>query len=106
MDHYIAAASIERDYTKWLIVTVVMALVLFVFTAYVGASMADEPEESPAAAGERAQTDDPIKVVCENGVMLGQLEDGVISFKGVPYAKPPVGDLLEKAYGDEPYRVW
>ncbi len=40
---------------------------------------------------------DPVKITCENGVMLGQTIDGVTSFKGVPYAKPPVGDLRWRA---------
>lgn len=37
-----------------------------------------------------------MKVVCENGVMLGKSTDGVASFKGVPYAKPPVNELRWK----------
>ena len=49
-----------------------------------------ESEDAAAAA-------DPVKITCENGVMLGQTTDGVTSFKGVPYAKPPVGDLRWKA---------
>ena len=39
----------------------------------------------------------PVKAVCENGVMLGRSEDGVTSFKGVPFAKPPVGEFRWKA---------
>lgn len=34
---------------------------------------------------------------CENGVMLGQSVDGVASFKGIPFAEPPVGDFRWKA---------
>ena len=34
----------------------------------------------------------PVATV-ENGVFIGQHDDGVISFKGIPYAKPPVGEL-------------
>lgn len=34
----------------------------------------------------------PVAAV-ENGVFVGQRNDGVISFKGIPYAKPPVGEL-------------
>ena len=38
-----------------------------------------------------------LEVACENGVMLGKFDDNVASFKGVPYAKPPVGSLRWKA---------
>ena len=38
-----------------------------------------------------------IEVACENGVMLGKSDGNVVSFKGVPYAKPPVGPLRWKA---------
>ena len=31
----------------------------------------------------------PVAIV-ENGVFVGQCNDGVLSFKGIPYAKPPV----------------
>ena len=34
----------------------------------------------------------PVAIV-ENGVFVGQSNDGVLSFKGIPYAKPPVGEL-------------
>lgn len=51
-----------------------------------------------SGCGESESThEDAVKVTCENGIMLGQTEDGVTSFKGVPYAKPPVGDLRWKA---------
>jgi len=32
-------------------------------------------------------------VTVENGTFVGQCNDGVLSFKGIPYAKPPVGEL-------------
>ena len=71
----------------WIAALTVMVMCLFGFTAC-GDS---EPAE------ETVDTSDAVKVTCENGVMLGQTVDGVTSFKGVPYAKPPVDDLRWKA---------
>ena len=45
---------------------------------------------------ESAVSDD-LKVKCHNGVMVGQEENGVVSFLGVPYAEPPTGELRWKA---------
>lgn len=38
-----------------------------------------------------------VEVKCTNGVMQGVVVDGVQSFKGVPFAQSPVGDLRWKA---------
>lgn len=75
---------------RWLIVSVVLLVGLSGLTAY-SAPLSSE------GTGERTQVEDPVKVVCENGIMLGQSEEGVISFKGVPFAKPPTGKLRWKA---------
>lgn len=75
---------------RWLIVSVVLLVGLSGLTAY-SAPLSSE------GTGERTQVKDPVKVVCENGIMLGQSEEGVISFKGVPFAKPPTGKLRWKA---------
>ncbi|MBP3811482.1 MAG: carboxylesterase/lipase family protein [Acidaminococcaceae bacterium] len=75
---------------RWLIVSVVLVVGLSGLTAY------SAPLSSEGTGG-RTQVKDPVKVVCENGIMLGQSEEGVISFKGVPFAKPPTGKLRWKA---------
>ena len=44
-----------------------------------------------------AKSNDPI-VKCFNGSFVGYVEDnGVLTFKGIPYAKAPVGELRWKA---------
>lgn len=35
----------------------------------------------------------PVKVAIDSGVLIGESTDGVNSFKGVPFAKAPIGDL-------------
>src|SRR5689334_13535549 len=42
------------------------------------------------AAAARAE---PVKLKTDSGVLVGASEDGVNTFKGVPFAKPPVGAL-------------
>lgn len=39
-----------------------------------------------------SNTERPI-LKCKNGVFVGYEKDGVHIFKGIPYAKPPAGDL-------------
>jgi len=38
-----------------------------------------------------------VKVSVEQGILEGELKGGCMIFRGVPYAKAPVGDLRFKA---------
>lgn len=40
--------------------------------------------------------DKSLSVECNNGIFVGKLKENVISFKGIPYAKPPIDELRWK----------
>jgi len=40
--------------------------------------------------------DKSLAVICDNGTFVGQVENDVRSFRGIPYAEPPVGGLRWK----------
>ena len=79
----------EKSWT-WLICIAVLVAGLIGFIVYNSLQPSGRSED-------REQINEPMKVACENGVMLGKAEDGVVSFKGVPYAKPPVDELRWKS---------
>ena len=51
-------------------------------------------EENRLISGEY---DKNLAAVCDNGIFVGQKKDGILSFKGIPFAKAPVGALRWKA---------
>ena len=40
--------------------------------------------------------DQDLSITCNNGIFVGKKDGNVLSFKGIPYAKPPIGDLRWK----------
>ena len=84
-----------------LLVTAAAALHLVRQNRKAEREMARIQEELMAGYGENHRLDeeayDPeLAVSCRNGTFIGQKEEQVRSYKGIPYALPPVGDLRWK----------
>ncbi|WP_087633482.1 carboxylesterase/lipase family protein [Caballeronia telluris] len=50
-----------------------------------------------ACSGSDGASSDPALATVESGKLHGAVSDNVLSFKGIPYAAPPVGDLRWRA---------
>ncbi len=61
------------------------------FTRLLACSLAALAAATGLGAASRAQTPAIVKV--DTGELQGVVDDGVVSYKGIPFAAPPVGDL-------------
>jgi para-nitrobenzyl esterase len=69
-------------------------------TVYLALTLAAAIFAAPAAAADRAA--EVVKV--EGGQIRGRVAGDVLSFKGIPFAAPPVGDLRWRS--PQPVRAW
>jgi len=44
----------------------------------------------------KGEYDKDLSIECNNGIFVGKKKENVLSFKGIPYAKPPIGNLRWK----------
>lgn len=73
-----------------IIISVLMTAVFVMFTlGGCGSSGGAEEKTADELSGPT--------ITCSNGSFVGTAEDGVQAYKGIPYAKPPTGDLRWKA---------
>lgn len=47
---------------------------------------------------------DPVKAKVASGTLVGEATDGIITYKGIPFAAPPIGDLRWKP--PQPVKAW
>lgn len=77
-----------------------LIVLVFIFPLLSFSSVDEMKKKMQALYGENKEItgsyENDLSVKCNNGVFLGKKTENVLSFKGIPYAKPPVGDLRWK----------
>ena len=77
-----------------------LILLVFLFPLLSFNSVDELKKRMQALYGENKEItgeyDEDLSVTCNNGIFVGKKTENVVSFKGIPYAKPPVGELRWK----------
>lgn len=80
-----------------------ISLIIMAFCLSLGGCSSEDPmkAEMQAKIGVNQEItgayDEALAAECRNGTFVGEADGKVVSFKGVPYAAPPVGDLRWKS---------
>ena len=79
---------------------IIFILVLFLFQIFLCDVNEENRKRMKSLYGENKEItgdyDKDLSVSCNNGIFVGTKKEDVISFKGIPYAKPPTGELRWK----------
>ena len=83
-----------KKYVKLIIAIIIfIPILLCISVEETKKKMQDLYGENKEITGEYDQS---LSVKCKNGIFVGKLKENVISFKGIPYAKPPIDELRWK----------
>ena len=92
----------------WVLINIVFITVYFVKQQKkADEHLKEEKKQMATLQGENAEIKDNsydrhLAVTCDNGTFVGREENGVRSYKGIPYALPPVGNLRWQPPVDAP----
>jgi len=75
-------------------------LLILYFASSTCLSMEEKKKYIKSLYGENKEIigeyDKDLSITCNNGIFVGKKNGSVLSFKGIPYAKPPIGNLRWK----------
>ena len=86
---------------KYLSHTIISLLIFIVSISFYSSKRENDKERMQNLYGENKEItgdyDKSLSVTCHNGIFVGLKNNNILSFKGIPYAKPPTGNLRWKS---------